>query len=203
MQTTHFSPALPHKLRQLISITVRVITLPPFMAGLAVLLLHRACGLFPGPALGAALFMLTLLPLLPYPICLLIPSLRYRGRFIQRGMAVAFSVAGYLAGTVYCLCRGLTGAELTIFLSYLFSGIIIAVLSGCFHFKCSGHASGLAGPLTLLCLRVSPLFLMGYGLLIPVFISSLQLKRHTKEELMAGALTPSAILLLLTPLLGA
>lgn len=184
------------------SFAIRLITLPPVMALCAISILHFYLGYFPGAAYGTALFCLSILPMLPYPICFMIPSLRYRGRFIQRGMAVVFSVIGYVTGTAWCLLNGLHGMELCVFLSYLLSGAVIALLSFCFRFKCSGHASGMAGPITLLGMQVSPVFFFCYLLLIPVFVSSLQLKRHSKEELVAGALTPSLLLLLLVPMLG-
>ena len=203
--TTHFASALQaqeNRFSKSFGFIIRILTLPPVMALCAISILHFSQGCFPGASYGFTLLCLSFLPLLPYPICFLIPSLRYRGRFIQRGMAVVFSVIGYVAGTAYCLLNGLYGIELAVLLSYLFSGSIIALLSFCFHFKCSGHASGMAGPITLLGMQVSPLFFFCYALLIPVFISSLQLKRHSKEELVAGALTPSLLLLVLIPLLA-
>ena len=191
-----------NKLSKAVSFVIRLITLPPVIALCAISILHFQLGLFPGSSFSFALFCLSFLPLLPYPICFMIPSLRYRGRFIQRGMAVVFSVIGYVTGTAYCLLNNLHGMELCIFLSYLLSGAVIALLSFCFRFKCSGHASGMAGPITLLGMLISPVFFFCYLLLIPVFVSSLQLKRHSKEELVAGALTPTLLLLLLVPILG-
>lgn len=203
--TTHSASALQaqeNRFSKSFSFIIRILTLPPVMALCAISILHFQLGLFPGTSFPFALFCLSFLPLLPYPICFIIPSLRYRGRFIQRGMAVVFSVIGYVTGTAYCLLNGLHGMELCIFLSYLLSGAVIALLSFCFRFKCSGHASGMAGPITLLGMQVSPVFFLCYLLLIPVFVSSLQLKRHSKEELVAGALTPTLLLLLLVPILG-
>lgn len=191
-----------NKISRAASFAIRLITLPPVMALCAISILHFQLVFFPGSSFSFALFCLSFLPLLPYPICFMIPSLRYRGRFIQRGMAVVFSVIGYVTGTAYCLLNNLHGMELCIFLSYLLSGAVIALLSFCFRFKCSGHASGMAGPITLLGMQVSPVFFLCYLLLIPVFVSSLQLKRHSKEELVAGALTPALLLLLLVPILG-
>ena len=110
-----------NKLSKAVSFVIRLITLPPVMALCAISILHFQLGFFPGTSFPFALFCLSFLPLLPYPICFMIPSLRYRGRFIQRGMAVVFSVIGYVTGTAYCLLNGLHGMELCIFLSYLLS----------------------------------------------------------------------------------
>lgn len=182
------------------NVLVRVITLPPLMAAAALVILRGQLGLFPGSSLMMGIFFLCLLPLMAYPLCFAVPALRKKGRTMQRKVAVYFSVAGYLSGTVYCLLQGLWGMELTLFLTYLFSGVLIAVFSSCFHFRCSGHASGMAGPITMLGMQVSPLCFLGYGLLVPVFSSSIKLQRHTREELVAGALTPAVLLLLLTQL---
>lgn len=179
---------------------IRVITLPPLMAAAALIILRWRLGLFPGISLMMSIFFLSVLPMMAYPFCFAVPALRKKGRPMQRKMAVYFSVAGYLGGTVYCLAERLWGMELTLFLTYLFSGIVIAVCSSCFHFKCSGHASGMAGPITLLGMQVSPICFLGYGLLAPVFSSSIKLQRHTREELVAGALTPAVLLLLFTQL---
>lgn len=181
---------------------IRVITLPPLMAAAAVMVLHRQLGVFPGKSVGAALFFLCLMPLAAYPICRMVPALHRKGRKMQRNMAVVFSVLGYAGGLMYCLWQGLRGLETVLFLTYLFSGVVIALLTGCFHFKCSGHACGMAGPVTLLGMQLSPLCFLGYGLLVPVFVSSIRLHRHTREELIAGALTPALLLVLLIPLLG-
>lgn len=184
------------------NLLVRLLTLPPLMAAAALCILRERLGLFPGNSLQGGIFFLTVLPMMAYPVCFLVPQLRQKGRPVQRKTAVVFSVAGYLGGVLFCLQQGLTGTELAVFLTYLFSGLIIALLSSCFHFKCSGHASAMAGPITLLGMQVSPLCFLGYGLLWPVFASSVRLKRHTREELIAGALTPALLLLLLVPLMG-
>lgn len=179
------------------NVLIRILTLPPLMAAAAVSILHGRLGLFPGGSYLAALFFLSVLPVMAYPFCFAVPALRKKGRPMQRKMAVIFSVAGYLGGMVYCRVQGLGKVEGMVFFAYLCSGVLIGVMSGCFHFRCSGHACAMAGPVTLLGMQVSPLCFLGYGLLVPVFVSSMRLKRHTKEELIAGALTPSLLLVLL------
>lgn len=180
------------------SFLIRILTLPPLMAAFALCIMRVRKGFFPGSSIWAALFFLAVLPLMAYPFCYSVPALRKQGRPVQRKVAVLFSIVGYLGGTLYCLVHGLTGVEFMMFLTYLVSGLWIGVMSGCFHFKCSGHASGMAGPITLLGMHVSPVCFLGYGLLAPVFSSSLKLKRHTRQELVAGALTPAVLLILFT-----
>ena len=103
---------------------IRIATVPPLMALVLLLALHGA-GYFPGASLGVAIFCLTALPILTYPIWFLVPALR-RGmlgskradcggvradvpalapgwRASQRKLAIVFSVVGYVAGAVYCL----------------------------------------------------------------------------------------------------
>ena len=106
-------------------------------------------------------------------------------------------MAGYLLGTVYCLASGGSQTELFMYLSYVICGVLIALFSFVFHLKSSGHACGVSGPAAMLAYRVSPWFLLGYLLLIPVWQSSLRLKRHTAGELLLGALFPVAAMALL------
>lgn len=77
-----------------------------------------------------------------------------------------------------------------VYLCYIFSGTLIAIFTKCLKIKSSGHAAGTAGPITILVLRVSPWFFLGYLLLIPVYCSSLRLKRHTMKELLWGTAYP-------------
>lgn len=187
---------------------IRIATVPPLMALVLLLALHGA-GYFPGASLGVAIFCLTALPILTYPIWFLVPALR-RGmlgskradcggvradvpalapgwRASQRKLAIVFSVVGYVAGAVYCLLAHVGRIETIVFLTYLLSGAFIAVTTKVFHFNSSGHACGVAGPIAVLSWACSPLWLLGLLVLAAVFWSSLRKKRHTLPQLLAGA----------------
>ena len=123
--------------------TIRILTIPPIMAALMPVLLRVMRGYFPGAALWLTILFLSVLPTLSYLVWAAVPGLRAQGRGMQRRLAVAFSVAGYVAGVVYCLAAGLGRVERIIYLTYFFSGVLIAILSAC-HLKSSGHACGIS-----------------------------------------------------------
>lgn len=165
---------------------IRIITAPPLTAGLLLIFLRQA-GFFPGASFWMGLLCLTFLPLLAYLVWLVVPSLLFGGRVTQRKTAVAFSVVGYLVGGAYCLFYSVGRLELTVFLTYLLSGILIAFGSKVLKFPISGHACGTAGPIAVLVYARGVWWLMGLIVLAAVIWSSLQMKRHTLPQLLAGA----------------
>ncbi len=171
---------------------VRVITAPHFMALLLASLLYITLGrnAFASPLhYMEAVFTLTLLPMLAYLLCRFVPSLRNRGRKFERGVAIVFSMFGYVLATFFALLGGATEVELTMYFTYLFSGLFTALFS-IFGFKASGHACGTSGPAALLTFCASPVYLPLFCLLIPVYKSSLKLKRHTVSQLVVGTVIP-------------
>jgi len=164
---------------------VRVITAPPLVAGALLLLLHQA-GYFPGASLWVGLLCLSMLPLLAYPVWLFVPHLLVGGRHSQRKTAVVFSVLGYLVGAAYCLFGNVGRLELTVFLTYLLSGSLIAFCSKVLKFPISGHACGVMGPIAVLIYARGALWLLGLLVLAAVFWSSLRMKRHTLPQLLCG-----------------
>ena len=88
-----------------------------------------------------------------------------------------------------------------VYLCYLCSGLQTAIFTKYLGIKSSGHAAGTVGPLSILALRLSPWFALGYLILIPVYWSSLKLKRHTLKELLWGTFSTIALALVLNALL--
>ncbi len=166
---------------------IRIATIPPIMAAATILILHRH---FPAEYGLSSLFFLTLAPVLAYPIWWVIPKLREGGRRTQRGLAVALSVAGYLAGTLWCGFVTKEYASLRFYLIYLISGGLIALFSYVFGIRGSGHASGVVGPVAVMVWRLGPWYLLGVGLIAAVFWSSVKLGRHTLPQLVLGGLFP-------------
>lgn len=172
---------------------IRTVTVAPVMAGILLTILYFNYDNFflSMKNFLFSLFFLTVLPLLSYPVCFAIPKLRKSGRKAQRNTAIIFAVAGYIAGTLYCFLLPHTYTEAVLYLTYLLSGIIIAVLT-IIKVKGSGHACGVAGPITLLSYFMGPIYMLGCLLLGLVFHSSLKLKRHTALQLIVGSAVPVA-----------
>ncbi|MBR2834377.1 MAG: hypothetical protein IKE43_01485 [Coriobacteriales bacterium] len=162
---------------------IRVLTLPPVLLLPALLLLHRQ---YPDGHIWAAILLLCGLPALSYLIWRTIPQFYHGGRPLQRKLAALFSVCGYVLGLLYCLITRGSDTELYIYLCYLISGGMIALSPYCMHIKISGHAAGVVGPVMALTFRLSPWFLLGLLIMIPVWKSSVVLGRHTTRELLLG-----------------
>ena len=169
---------------------VRVLTVPPVMALMLATALFLALGktAFARPInYFEAVFSLTLLPMLPYALCTAVPSMRRKGRKLERSLAIVFSLLGYVMGTLFAILGGGTRVELMMYLTYLISGALLALLSFAFRFKASGHTCAAAGPFALLTYLIGPVWLAGYLIMVPIFTSSLKLKRHSVAQLIAGA----------------
>ena len=119
--------------------TIRILTIPPVMAAIEILVLRFVKGYFPGVAAIWTIFFLSILPTVSYLVWWFVPALRRRGRKTQRPLAVAFSVLGYVLSVGYCFVRPLGSVERIACCTYLFSGLVIA-LCAAFRIKCSGHA---------------------------------------------------------------
>lgn len=180
---------------------IRTITAPHFMAFALTTLLYIGMGsaAFITPVhYIEAIFTLTILPLLGYVLCRAVPSLKRKGRRLERTLAIVFSLLGYLLGVAFALIGGGTEIELTLYFTYLISGMLTAICSFVFKFKASGHACGASGPAAMLSMYLGPVYALSFAVLIPVYISSLKLERHTLGQLIAGTIVPILALIAAT-----
>ena len=144
---------------------IRIITVAPLAAALAVTLLFLHGGFFAnGANFAAAIISLTVFPLLAYPVSI-IKKGDERRRF-QRSLAIVLAVAGYIGGLLFSLAANAADGERVLYLTYLLSGVAIAFSSFVLKKKSSGHACGIAGPVALLAYYVHPLYLLGLLLLL-------------------------------------
>lgn len=173
---------------------IRIITLPQVLVFFLILLLGDQ---IPPWHHEMAIVLLCVVPLISYLYWRISPELREQGRKSQRKLAIIFSVTGYILGTIYCIAFGGSKTELFMYLCYVICGVLIALSSYGFHIKSSGHAAGVVGPVMILSLRVSPWYLFGLLLMIPVGISSVRLGRHTPKELLLGSCYPVIATLIL------
>ena len=170
---------------------IRVLTVPSmFSALLCTILYLQLSGAFTsGWHYFAALCFLSVLPLMSYPVCHAVPSLREKGRTAERNLSLVFSVAGYVGGILFCLLTDSRPVEKLLYATYLLSGLGLAVCS-LMHFHASGHACGCSGPIIFLSVLMSPWFLLGYLLLGAVMWASRNLDRHSPAQLVGGSVVP-------------
>lgn len=185
-----------HSMNKL-ALFIRKVTVPPVFA---IALLCSVYFIHPASIgsvwqLVAGIIFLAGLPLLAYPLQKYIPHFKDKGRDGQRNLAMLFSFIGYLLGTVVTLLQNATVELKIIYLEYLFCGISMLVLNRCFKLKASGHACGVVGPvLMMIYFRLYIPAAICALFTIPVFISSIQTKRHTPAQLVGGSIIPLAML---------
>ena len=171
--------------------TIRVITIPPILVfALLTLLLNDFSTFYRGVSdyVGAVVFLM-MIPSLAYPFQMVVPSLREKGRDMQRKLAFVFSISGYTLGLVYAIASG-AGAKLTsIYIGYFCSVIFLIFFNKVLKIHASGHAAGITGPL-LYVVWYSEIWMLPLAVLLYVAIiwSSLKMKRHTMPEFMLGTL---------------
>jgi hypothetical protein len=134
--------------------------------------------------------ILTALPVSAYILKSIIPSIGAQGRRGERKLAFIMSVISYVAGTVFCLVRKAPRAVSGLFLSYLASGTLLALVNTALKLKASGHACGFAGPLTYLARFVGPVpVLMCAALALPIgYWARIRAGRHSFRELVSGTI---------------
>ena len=188
-------------MKKRISKLIRVLTTPPIMALLALSLLFLRDSAIFGSSMHfiLAILFLCVLPLLAYPLQPFIPKFKDKGRDGQRNLAMIFSVCGYLLGNLTTLFLHAPTSLWLIYLAYLISGILIALVNKVFHKKASGHACGIAGPLSLLvCFGMPAALLVGIPIYLAALWASLEMKRHTLPQFLGGTVIPTATIFVLT-----
>ena len=171
---------------------VRIISIPPVMVGILLVLIFtlRDDVITTAAEMVASLLGLTVLPVLAYPVSFAVPALRRKGREGQRSLAMYFSTVGYVAVFVYGLIASVGVGLMHIYAGYLFSVVIILVSNKVFKVRVSGHACSVSGPLVY-----SGYFLGIWGIIVGVVCwgailwASLVMKRHTFKEFLLGTLT--------------
>ncbi|KXL53766.1 hypothetical protein CLNEO_09920 [Anaerotignum neopropionicum] len=171
---------------------IRVVTVVPVMALTTLSILY---GLRPSIFQGTfqyilSIIFLTVLPISAYPLQLILPKYRNKGREGQRNLALMMGVSGYLFGIVFTLCSHATKELLVIYLIYFLSGIGILIFNKIFKIRASGHACGVAGPISILVYFIGIKALVSVVVLMMVYWASIKTKRHTTSQLLWGTIIP-------------
>jgi len=147
--------------------------------------------------IGGIVF-LAVLPTLAYPLQSRIPRFKDRGREGQRTLAMLFSFAGYVLGTLTAFATNAPLQLKIIFVEYLLCGVSMLLFNKAFHLKASGHACGVVGPVILLLyFKLYIPAIIGVVFIVPVYIASLRTKQHTAPQLLGGSVIPVAVLALI------
>ena len=168
-------------------LAVRILTMPPIVIGVTVLLLYAPAGLLTMRELLWCEAFLLLIPLAAYPLREIfhIGKDRRKG---QRSTAMVCSAIGYIAGLIWSLLIPRSWLVYILFLSYVISIVLLLLLNAGLRFRASGHACSMTAPAVLLTWKLHPLMLIPSALLIAaVYRSSLKLSRHTLPQMLSGS----------------
>lgn len=170
---------------------IRVITIPPIMVlGLLIILYFKKPDVFSSVwQLLWAIVFLMIMPISAYPLSYIIPKIKRKGRDGQRNLSFVLSLFGYSSGLIYALIFHIRTYLFIVFLTYFLSVVILTILNKGIKIKASGHACGIAGPLTLIVYFLGIKNIIWCCIVFALIIwSSLILKRHTLNELIFGSL---------------
>ena len=168
-------------------LVVRVLTLPPIVTGLTLVLMYAPAGLLTLRELLLCEVFLLLVPLAAYPLREIFHIGRNR-REGQRSTALVLSAAGYACGFIWSLLAPCSWLVHILFLSYVVSVAALLALNAGLGLRASGHACSTTAPVFLLTWKLHPLFIIPSLLLIAaVYRSSLKLSRHTLPQLLIGS----------------
>ena len=147
------------------------------------------------------LLFLAVIPALAYPLQLVLPGFKHKGRKGQRDLAIILSCIGYTAGVVVGYLTKADARVQLVYNTYLISVLVLLFLN-CFHIRASGHACSVVGPLLFLCCYgryegISPCIIVAMA----VVWSSLVLKRHTVRELVLGGAASTVTFVIMNALL--
>lgn len=167
----------------------RILTVPPVMAAVFLLILwrygenvyHNASEFF------FSVFFLGIMPVLAYAVHFIVPPFKKRGRGIQRTMAFIFTFAGYLSAFLYGILVKAGAGLRMVYCAYFFAVVLLSVVNYVFKKKASGHACSFIEPVIMLLLFSLPKWAVLFLVMGTISVwSSLSLKRHQPRELLWG-----------------
>ena len=177
-------------MKQKLAYAVRVVSVPPVMVSLLILVLAVfAEGVFgSGLEIAAMVFFLALIPLLAYPLSWLIPGVRRKGREGQRNLAFALTAAGYVLGWVYGKFFSGNREQILVYTIYLISLLLLLLWNKVFKLRASGHACSVTGPTVLAGWYLGPAgIIVGAVCYVLIFWASVTTRRHKPDEFLGGS----------------
>lgn len=170
-----------------IAYALRVIAIPPIMATVLILLVWvNGQAITTVYELIASFIFLVVIPVAAYPVSYLVPKIRKGGRKAQRSLAFWFAGFGYIYGIVGHKSQGLN----FIYLTYLLSVLLLAVVNRFSKTRASGHACSAIWPVVIACYYYKLIgAVIGIAIYSAVFWCSLTTKRHTAGEFLLGTFT--------------
>ena len=174
---------------------IRVITVPPVMIALLIILLTVCTdSVFVRPwDVAVALLTLAFIPLLAYPLSYAVVRWRAKGRECQRKIALILTPISYLIGIIYGFISGCSRGAMMIFTGYFISASALLLFNFALSVRASGHACCVAGPILYASYWLGLSAVIAGAVLYPaVAWASISMKRHTPREFILGTLVSCA-----------
>lgn len=171
---------------------VRIVTVPPIMALMLLLLVRNFSSLFVFKSsidFIMSMILLVIVPFSAYPVSYMITKIRQKGREGQRNLAFITCTLGYVGAMTYGIIADATDYLMLIFLTYFLSVIALSVFNKALKIRASGHSCSMCGPLLLSIYFIGADFIAVSLLIFALIIwASLETKQHTVKELSLGAM---------------
>lgn len=177
-------------MKQKLAYLVRIVSVPPVMVTLLVLVLMAFADGFFSTKLEilAMLLFLAIIPLLAYPLFWAIPRVRRKGREGQRNLAFALTAAGYALGWFYGVFVSRNREQILVYTIYLISLLLLLLWNKVFKLRASGHACSVTGPTVLAGWYLGPAGIAaGAVCYLLIFWASVTAKRHKWDEFLGGS----------------
>ena len=177
-------------MKQKLAHAVRVVSIPPVMVSLLVLVLAAFAEGFFASKLEcfAMLFFLAIIPLLAYPLSWVIPRVRGKGREGQRNLAFALTAAGYVFGWLYGVFLNGSREQILVYTIYLNSLLLLLLWNKVFRLRASGHGCSVTGPVVLAGYYLGlPGILVSAAVYLMIFWASVTTGRHKWDEFLGGS----------------
>lgn len=136
---------------------------------------------------GVMIICLSLFPWLTSPEC---PFLPVKDRRTRRVISFAGCIAGYAGAVAFAFIGGAPPLFMALACSYLGTAVALAAVNT--FYRASGHASGVAGPVTALLLTFRTAALPALAVIPLVMWARLKVKGHTLGQTIVGALLAAA-----------
>ncbi len=169
---------------------IRIITVPPVMALILFVVLFRfKDNVFVRTSdFVAGTLLLVIVPVLAYPLQMVIPSLRKEGRDGQRKLAFIISLLSYTGMLLYGIMEQVSRNMFILCLTYFLTVLLLTICNKLLHIKASGHAASCTSPLVFFVYYFSwPLLLPCLFVFLVILWASRTTKRHTNQEFLIGA----------------
>ena len=169
---------------------IRIISIPPVMVSLLVLVLAFFADDFfsSGIDIAAMLVCLALIPLAAYPLSWIIPGVRRKGREGQRNLAFVLTGVGYVLGWCYAKFISLNRHQILVYTIYLLSLLLLLLWNKVFHLRARGHGCSVTGPVVLTGYYLGTVgIIIGAACYLAIFWASVTAKRHKWDEYLGGS----------------